>query len=75
MKINDGQLDEANRRIAELERSLRAVQEVCARRLELLKKVAECRIADDSSGRVDVRLPAYVFADIYDETDENEVQP
>lgn len=63
-KINDGQLDEAQRQIAALQRTVDTLCEVCVRRLELLKRVMYCRMGVDSQGREDVRLTPAILSEI-----------
>lgn len=72
-KFNDGQLDEANRRIAELERSCGVLSGVCARRLSLLMQVASSPVQEKDLFYVFATIKADVWREIIAETDENEV--
>ena len=74
MKINDRQLDQANREIAALRQSVATLQNICAKRLELLRQIADCEIHRDLFDKHLLKLSDTLYAQLRNETDENEVQ-
>lgn len=74
MKVNDGQLELAKRYIEQLEQSRLVLQDVCARRLELLKRVSDCQIGHPAIGVRVLIVDDSLWDEVESETDENEVQ-
>ena len=70
--INDGQLDEARRLLTELRRVNAILHEVCARRMELLKRVAEGCVFNCDLFYVRVEIARGDWDAIEAETDEQE---
>lgn len=75
MKISDGQLDHANKQIETLRKTVAFLENLCADRFDLLKRVIECRLDIDSHGRCVVRLEPDLYVAIHEATDEHEVNP
>ncbi len=73
MTINDKQLDAANIEIRELQTSVRNLQAVCVRRLELLREVLRCGVVHYGAKHDHTRIPLILKEAIEIETEENEV--
>lgn len=73
MKINDGQLDHANRCIGELQDYVRTLEGICARRLGLLKEVINCGVSYRTRAYQEMQIPSLLLDQIHAETDESEV--
>lgn len=73
VKINDGQLDHANREIETLRKTLEASYKLSTVLFDVVKEVAACEISQTLGRYHDVQIPLELWDTIREMTDESEV--
>lgn len=74
-RINDGQLDDLLRRNARLAENINILSDLCGKRFDLLKAVAESMVVCVGEDVSVVVISHNVMDKIREETDESEVEP